>query len=831
MPSSEFESYKQRMHLAQKGGGILFCGAGFSADCLSFEAEQTLGTGAQLLSLFNSRLERESSFKDLRNAAEELQEKIGEHRMMALLKAQFKVSEVTQDMVDIMRFPWGKIYTTNYDNAIEVAATQAGRRYESLNNSDDPSDDPPADTAPMAVMHLHGFIDKWDIHNFSQSCVLTADSYISLTRVEAWLKRFRDDIDRADFVAFVGFSAEDFHIKKVIYNLTGLREKAVFINRPQAEVDPDIEASQRRLGVPLYLGRSGFARDITAVLASEAPKAPRLASFQRFQPPRPAISVPQVDDIEKLFIFGKTIPEQLARDITDGVSDYHMAREIVADVLKAIEGGARVILLTGYTCDGKSLVLNDLLSRLSTVRPAYNLVQYYESLLNEVASILNYTPDAALGIENCFDLSPERLKNIAAQFDGQDRVLLLTSRSISTEASGAGFEALKSFDSFQHIPIPAMSEAEADALIELVDRFAGWRHFHSGTLTARRKFILRTCEASLPHFLLRLLDSKYVRDRYRQEFSRISLNTKERDVVIVALYMAHIGEGVPVAFISNLLEVDAGAVIDRLNKDSGDSGNNGFHLVRRNGAMLETVPSIGAKNILKNLFGDKAVVDTVVAIIKRLAQIFPRTAFEQAMLGKMMRYSILNGVVTNRDEINRFFNHNAQWPPIRRMPLFWLQWHMAKTDEGEYLTAEKYLEQGYKEADGFDRRTSNTWNRKQLDDRRAKFLMIRAANTTRTGAELFRDFKEALQLAGKLFQSKDLTHHTYETLGQIAKALEARHHDLSDRQKDLVSDGLAGLLKKAEAKVSFVAEGYQRDKADKALSDTKTCITKLQASG
>jgi len=821
MQFSDPNNYIQSLNLARKGDGILFCGAGFSADCLNFEPNQTLGTGAQLLALFNEKLGISHPFKDLRNAADKLEQEIGENGLMQLLKEKFRVAEVTDDMVDILRFPWSSVYTTNYDNAIEISAQRAKCKYRSINNSEDLN----TKTTCIPIIHLHGFFEKWDLKNFNDSCVLTADSYRRLTRVKAWLKRFRDEIDRSNFVAFIGFSAEDLHINNFIYDITGLREKTIFINQPRLKFDPDLDANQSRLGKPYYCGRNKFARDISELLKKSTPDEPRLSSFQCFKSPPPAPGVPKADSIEELFIYGKQLPGQLARDVTDGVSDYHLNREIVDQVLEKIQDGAKSILLTGFTCDGKSLILNDLLLRLSKVRPCYNLIQHYDTLLDEVARIIDFTPNAVLTIENCFDLSSERLNSIAAQFHGQDRILLLTSRKVSTEASGAGLQTLKNFDDFFHITLPNLTGNEADQLVELVDRIAGWRKFFTGSITARRNFILKTCEGSLPNFLLRMLNSIYVRDRYREEFSKISLGTKERDVVITALYIAHIGEIVPTAFISNFLEVDSGEIIDNLNDISK---NEGFHLVRRKGQLLETVPSIGAKNILSILFDDRDIVDTIVLLLKTLAETYPRNDFENFMLKQMLRYTILNGVVEDKSQINRFFDNNTQLNAIRRMPLFWLQWHMSKVDVGDYVNAEKYLEQGYKEARDYERRTTSIWNKKQLDDRRAKFLMIRAANTDKESGELYRDFCEAFKLTAKLFHEQDLAHYPYETLYLIAKAFEKKKLTMSERLQNIIFDSLLKLKKTAESRLSVVLLGYSRSKAEKTLSHIESIVSRLQ---
>src|SRR5690606_11529037 len=123
----------------------------------------------------------------------------------------------------------------------------------------------------------------------------------------------------------------------------------------------------------------------------------------------------------------------------------------------------------------------------------------------------------------------------------------------------------------------------------------------------------------------------------------------ERAAIILALYVAHIGEDAPVAFLSNAMETDIGAIIDGLN---ARAVNDTFRLVRRTGEIIQTVPSIGAKNILRYLFKDAEIVDAIVPLLVNLASKY-RNPFEQRMFSQFMRFSILSEVVTDRDEIDR----------------------------------------------------------------------------------------------------------------------------------------------------------------------------------
>ncbi|WP_298289568.1 SIR2 family protein [Novosphingobium sp.] len=811
MEISPFDEFERRLNLARKGGGVLFCGAGYSADCLNFAADETLGTGAQLLELFNKELRQDPPYRDLQNASDALHDKLADYGMMQLLQKRFLVSNVTSDMTDLLRFPWQTIYTTNYDNGLEIAAQAAKIRVDDLNNSDDPK----VKTTKLPIIHLHGYVQKWNIDNFRESCVLGAESYTKLTRVQMWLDRFRRDIDQAQIVVFVGFNAGDFHLSKAIYDLTGLREKAFFINRPTAQANPDVTAAQKRLGTPFFIGRTEFAKYLNDLLKKDAPKDPLLASFSKYIPADPATTIPTEGQIEELFIYGDPDFSQLARDLTNNVSEYHVQRSALRSVLGAIEDGVRIVLFDGFPCDGKSVLITDLAYRLSGTRPVYQMRQPYENILDEIAGIVHHAPNAALIIENCFDLSQERLASITRQFDGSEGLLVLTSRAVAVDASPAGLASLKGLKSFRRIPLARLDDVETATLIDLADQIAGWREFRGFDLNARRRFIEITCQSSLPHFLMRLLRSEYVTTRYQEEFNKLSLSQREREAVIMALYIAHIGENAPVSFLSNATEVDYGAIIDKL---SNRLGGETFRLVRRNGNVIQTVPSIGAENILRSLFKDSDIVDAIVPVLDNLASTF-RNDFEQRMFSQLMRFSILSNIVEDPKEIDRFFDNNRQKPEIRRMPLFWLQWHMAKCSSGELTVAGKFLEQGYKEAAEYERRTGRKFDLRQLDDRRAKFLMQRVSQQNLTGALLFSAFKESIELTEKILRQDDPKHYPFETIIEIVNQFSDKGDCFLSGHKDFVSRILDQLISYAEKRVGVLADGYQGDKARSALRE------------
>ena len=724
---------------------------------------------------------------------------------MNLLKDRFSLNRVSASIVDIVRYPWASVYTTNYDNGLKLALQDAGKRFTPLNNTDDPQNI----SSGTPIIHLHGFAAAWTDANFEQSCVLDANSYRHLSGVSSWLDRLRFDIERAEVVIFLGFSAADFHLSQVFFNASGLREKAFFINRPASDPDPDERTTQEDFGESLYVGREDFAEVITETLRQQEPIEPQLASFSRYLPPQSSSSVPRVQDIEDLFVWGRIVREHLKRDHDLLKSDYHVRRGVVEEIQAHVITAGHLVLLHADICDGKTLVILDVLSGLPGGRPAFELRHPYTDLLSEVSSILLAYPNAVFVVENCFSLREDRLLGLARQVAASEGSLILSARSISTEGETGKLKGLRAIPSLIEVGIGQLKSAEIDALIVLIDQIAGWRDFRKGSAADRRRFIEVECKKTIPNVLLRLLNSEYIRARYLEEYNKISyLDSKERQMIVAALLIANLGIDAPTSFLSDVFEKDFAAVLRRISIQ-----NDGLRLIRIDRGLVRTIPSIGARNLLKSVVERRDIVNTTIYILESLADKMGRSDFEQHIFSQLMRYSILSSSVSDPDEINRFFDHTSKVAYFRNMPLFWLQWHMAMCAQGEWLKAEEYLDMGATAADAYEQRRGEKYNKKQLEDRRAKFLAARAISTMRSGVELFRDLKEALDIVGRLMRESELTHHPYETLFEIAKVLQARGNMVLDVQYPLLTGRLKEIVDHATRRLGVVPEGYQRSHA------------------
>ncbi len=300
-------------------------------------------------------------------------------------------------------------------------------------------------------------------------------------------------------------------------------------------------------------------------------------------------------------------------------------------------------------CDGKTLVITDAINGFFGSRPIFELRHAYADLVDETASILAAYPKAVFVVENCFSLHVTRLLGMARQILASAGGLILSARSISTEGDSSKLRALRELRLLSEVRMGPLKPSETDDLIVLLDQIAGWRNFRALSPTNRRRFVETECKGLVPNVLLRLLNLDYVRNKYREEYNKIFYaNNYERRIIIGALLLSNIGLDAPISFLSDVFELDFVSTLRRISAQSG-----ALRLVQVNKDFAQTVPSIGARNLLRNVVETRDVVNTTIYILERLSEVTRRSDLESHIFTQLMRYSILNSVVSDTAEVNR----------------------------------------------------------------------------------------------------------------------------------------------------------------------------------
>ncbi|MFK7866494.1 MAG: SIR2 family protein [Alphaproteobacteria bacterium] len=764
---------KQRLEENVNGGGLLFCGSGFSSDCLNFDAEE-LGTSEPLLTHLNGVLKYDC--RDLSEAASIYWQEHGSNALMNLLKEKYKAAQYSIEVQNILKYSWFKIYTTNYDNVISRALSDLPKKHEVINNSDGDKKLLKLSSKILPIIHLHGAVDRWDdLIAFEKSCILSHESYVKITSDFKWGETLREDLARAKFVVFIGFSNSDLHLASSINSVAHLRNKAYFINSPNSGNDRGLLIKQGRYGEILNIGLAGFSPMINQALTKARPNNITLCNFKWYETlPEASETEATVQQQETLLHLGKVDASCYYRDILNESMSYRVKRSVTQDIMDALLSADKgsdegsVVMITGGICSGKTLLLEECMFRLMMAgHKVLRLVGKYNNLAEEIALIARNYENIYIAIDDCFAISTY-LRDLIKLSEGKNIKFILASRRLALDAE-PGIEALLSivFD------INMLSENEAVAMEQYIERVGGKKLPDS----------LRKTNLSMAGVLLQHFKSDLVRNRFKAELDRFKASSpKSIRLLIIAFHLKYVGATASETVMSELLEADAVDILEKVESYqefiSYDSEINHFHVLQ----------GVYAQHVLQGMFKPDEIIETISDAVLHIAKgNLKRKPAYQHIFKQFMRYTQLQGVVTDSKSQNSFFDRLSRSPSCRNHILFWLQWSMAMKDQADYIKARIYLDKAYEKASRL-----HQYNTHQLDDQSAQ-LFLAATPETANSRELYHDFEnayKALHTSNMATSFNNLRHRTINAFSTFiiewqneiklpeAKKIQVKLHDL-----------------------------------------------------
>jgi len=211
------------------GAAILFVGAGTSYLSKN-NTGQNLPSGAKLLDILKKDLELSDAQHPLDRVAGRYVRKFGVSSLYDKMTQLLKVTQVDDRLANLYSMNWRRIYTTNYDDAIEVSR-QSKRLPSSLTIEDSTER-----VAEAATIHINGYIDRVSPANIASNLVLTDTSYATNNFGKSpWSQFFSTDIRLCRSLIFVGYSLYDLDIARILIEDQSIKEKTIFIISPDAD--------------------------------------------------------------------------------------------------------------------------------------------------------------------------------------------------------------------------------------------------------------------------------------------------------------------------------------------------------------------------------------------------------------------------------------------------------------------------------------------------------------------------------------------------------------------------------------------------------------------
>jgi hypothetical protein len=653
---------------------ILFLGSGFSLGATNVaNGSPPNGRGLRRHFLNQLKLPPETEY-DLQVLAEEFAEEDAQ-KLRDELYSLFRLTKLTAGQTMILDQPWRRIYTTNYDDAVELHRSGKGQP-----NAFDVSQPKPRKMPNGAVVHLHGSIGLVTPENVRESLVLGEASYVNQYVVRSpWYDQFQRDLAFASAVFIVGYHLADYHIAALLLQNPAVAERTIFIQGPDR--DEVFLRRTARYGRTLFIGTDGFADAV-----ARAPRPPALAidalrSFRPLAPTRDnkASARPTAPEVYDLLVYGAFDPGTLAR--SQPGEDYAIARaKLVKDGADTLEDNAALIV-DGRLGNGKTIFLHLLASELSARGWRCLLLRVGHPDLRREMAALAGAERVVVFVE----------QYSAAQDDLRGLREALPKAKLVVEVRTGTFE-VRYHELVQLLPKPfgrtslnELSDPDVAAFGRLC-KGAGLRVPHAGAKT------------DLRNILLDLFDSKAIRDRIRTALAPLFDKHSTRRILTMTMLIATHQGAVGSAFVRAVTGEDPFTTLKPLEDLSHEIFETSADSFKARSAVFSSF-------VISAFLEAHEIADAVVEVTLAAAQRRSERPY-RILMSNMMAFSSLRRTLHgkgDRDAIIIGIYERLRYDErVNGEPLFWLQYAIAMVEKPRLDLAAEHIASAYRAAEALE---------------------------------------------------------------------------------------------------------------------------------
>lgn len=803
---------KNLMRIYRNRQCVLFVGAGFSAAAKSKDLEGReifLPSSSKLIEYFQEKLKEENG--DLSSLADLYMDENGEHGLYKLLKSFYVASSVTNEQEKICIFEWKEIYTTNYDNVIEICLENSGKRHAVYTPMKSPSD---VDYRTLPVVHINGYMSPVNFEDFRKEIKLTNSQYFSddFSR-SPWGERFRNDIITSPCIIFAGYSLFDLDVARVLNTFEGMRERIFFILGKNP--DRSLRKKLDQFGTVIDFGVDGFADLIDEVIKdTSTPKVDYLSAWEKISLPLPSSKSLRDIDVVNFMMSGSVDYEIFSSDVINKFYKYAINRKYSDRIVGGIENNSLSnVLIYSNAGNGKTTFLESLGCKLAARNfSVYRAASNSSLLLKEIPIIKEIDGKIIFLIDDAFS-NIDAIKAII--FLGRKDIHVISTARTSQAELQEG-EIRRSFN--DNLDLYSLDHLEGDEVAECIsflDRYALWGPRQALLFDQKKKFIEEDCSGELRFVILEVLDSPVIKARIQQILD-LKGNPETRDKVrsvLIVSQLLNLAQVRPdLTLISELVQFDARRAIAEHANQLRD-----FTLVRNGQITIRS--SIFSDYIIKRLIDTPFVIETLVKIMRNLDIIHDNDKQYTILYKNFSRFAFIERAIAAEKRLIhmiKYFEDIKELSHSREHPLFWLQYAMCRMSLGHFPEAARLFEVAY----AISKESGYRENR-HLNNQWARFLL-----ESRTSSNDYTDymsaFNEAHRLCLKQMIGEPLSDNPYRVAQNYLPFLERRIADLKTGDFVGIIRSCAEVLKQASARIGRSGSNGTVDKC--IISMKKTSV-------
>lgn len=784
---------------------VLFLGSGFSRASKSVSGEYLPSTDDLSTALMHvgkldipSKLPMLTDIADYIFGIDELRQEA-----VSLLRRRFQVDSISSWQSELVtQLPWRRIYTTNYDNIVELAFAKKRRDIQILSALAD-FERPQPDKS--TCIHLNGLTALITANNIDNTIRLSGKSYASTDLIHGkWVDYFALDLNHCDVAVFIGFSVGDLDIGRLVVG-ANLQKKAFFFN---GENPSQIERAKLSIygSVIPWDAAQTTAKLVSSAVGIAKPTLNKhnLHAFEFIHSTEIPLA-PTGDTKRDLLIYG-TLPAQFASwDCSAHAGDsFTIPRSMEKDVLDSIQSGADVFV-TGGLGSGKTIVAHRVAMQCSNLgMDVFWLSDIAGSWSDDIQVICSGSKSTLVVLDGAAD----SLKLIQAICLNRQRnlKLMLVERSVRqvNKLNDAFVDANMKDRNVHYYEADKLTVVELERVNDLLSDLGLWGRTAKLPLYERIKFLEKDCASELSYILLHIVRSEDIRNRVKAALETDQLDRSERAVICVACALAIIGYRVPLSELGRLCGTSQ--VNGLIQKDTEFRRK----LFTHRGGELNIQSTIFARFFLTDLMPPATVLDAVSQAIKAAIRLSVKLSIEEPdrsfdqderltrkantfpaplyVFRHLQQFVNLQG---NEILIASFYEQIKAGTKLSEDPLYWLQYAISCMFSKNKADSQRFIDMAYGQA------ALTGFNTFQIDNQYARLLLDVATETGNT-EEGFEAFTLAHSILLKQISSFTKGHYPYRVAITYYDYFIHHKHALTPIQIEVIKNAAKSVVFRSE---------------------------------
>lgn len=679
---------------------VLFCGAGFSVSAQN--VNETKPPLAEELCKEICKLGNYNSTKNLEYISDRYIEenKNDLSALVALLKRLYGIKTTSEGMNNICSYKYRRIYTTNYDDALEMGSKAVNLQRSVFSLEDNVGDKESIDS----IVHINGcvtsmktcdLLTKDQDESGTGKVKLSHSSYVSSKGFEEsnWCEQFRKDLEVANMILFIGYSLHDIDIERLLIG-NKYKTKTAFV--VASNISEESEYKLKKYGNLIRFDNDDFGVQLGQCDLESQKKIDEslCGALVKYKIENCEEEIEDKDIIE--FIQRGTIDQRYIDRffINEGVKSkpYLIKRENLLKIEQWIEEEKNVVITSEFG-NGKTVLLKEMESYLT--KEGYEVyfinrvdIQDLERDFAIIAKAIKSQKQHIVIAIDDFSKYEEFVKYIIET--GATVTLLMTERSAASWRSTESF----TIPNLQRISVDNLSEGEVVFMCNVIEKLGCWPG-EIGLYGNERKqsFLSDECKGEMHSILLQVFKAPQMIERVNSLLLPLigaenKNRNRNRDTILAICLISVIGLETQDAYINKVSGNDA-IYTDNFFNDKNFRALFTTSNYSKTGDIV-SISSLFALFLLKDsgFFTNLEIRQFMLKTVERLNKLMKNDVTLITVFKKFLKFSTINRVLNDngkRESIRLYYDAlktKVDW--LDKDPQFWLQYGMSELmfDEG-----------------------------------------------------------------------------------------------------------------------------------------------------